>query len=127
MFGEEYLRFKHFLVVNSFIHIRLKIIKGWKEGETRMRFSSLRMLQDILENQAKKISLQFSIKELNKKLIAELADIIKMYKGKKEIDFVVYEMKEQLKLHMLSRKYKIGITNDLLQVLKEKQWNFILK
>jgi DNA polymerase-3 subunit alpha len=127
MFGEEYLRLKHFLVLNSFLHIRIKISKGWKEGETRMRFQSISMLQDVLENQAKKITLRFDIHEINKDLIQKLAEFIKTYKGKKELDFMIYEMKEQLKLHMPSRKYKIAITNDLLQVLNENEWNFILK
>jgi len=127
MFGEEYLRLKHFLVLNSFLYIRIKIIKGWKEGETRMRFQSISMLQDVLESQAKKITLRFDIHEINKELIQKLAEFIKTYKGKKELDFMIYEMKEQLKLHMPSRKYKITITNELLQVLKENEWNFVLK
>ena len=127
IFGEEYLRFRHFLVLNSFIHIRIKVVKVWKEGDTRMRFSNISMLQDVLENYAKRISLQFSIYEVNKELIAQLASIIKMHKGKKELDFIIYEMKEQLKLHMPSRKFKVAITNELLQVFKENQWTFILK
>jgi DNA polymerase-3 subunit alpha len=92
-----------------------------------MRFQSISMLQDVLENQAKKITLRFDIHEINKDLIQKLAEFIKTYKGKKELDFMIYEMKEQLKLHMPSRKYKIAITNDLLQVLNENEWNFILK
>ena len=127
IFGEEYLRLKHFLVTNAFLHIRIKIVKGWKEGDIRMRFQSLAMLQDVLENNAKKITLQFDIKDITNNLIKELSEVINKNKGKKELNFVVYDMKDKIKLLMPSRKYKVTITNELLQVLKEKQWNFILK
>jgi len=126
IFGEDYLRFKHFLVPNAFIHLKIKVVKGWNEGETRMRFQSFTMLQDILENLSKKITIQFDIKEINTTLIADLMDTIKMYKGDKELTFLVYDLKEKIKLQLLSRKYKIGITNDLLQELSDKNWGFRL-
>jgi DNA polymerase-3 subunit alpha len=127
IFGEEYLRFKHFLVPNAFLFIKVKIVKGWKEGETRMRYQGFQMLQDVLEKQSNKITLQFDIKEVTKELIDELADLIKTHKGKKELSFVIYDIKEQLKLHMPSRKFKIEISNELLVELKEKEWHFLLK
>jgi DNA polymerase-3 subunit alpha len=127
IFGEEYLRFRHFLIPNAFLHVKIKIVKGWKEGETRMRFQSFMMLQDVLENLSKKITIQFDIKELNKELLKDIADTIKLYNGDKELTFMVYDMGEKIKLHLQSRKYKIGITNDLLADLAQKKWVFQLK
>ena len=127
MFGEDYLKHKHFLVPNSFLHLRIKIIKGWNEGDTRMRYLGFMMLQDVLENMSKRLTLQFDIKEVNKKLIQELGSSINMYKGKKELELLVYDMQEKIKLYMPSRKYKIQISNEFLQYLTEKQWNFRLK
>jgi DNA polymerase-3 subunit alpha len=127
IFGEEYLRFKHFLVPNAFLHIKIKITKGWKEGDTRIQFLNFQMLQDVLDNLSKKITLQFPISAINQDLIEELADLIKTFKGKKELNFLIYDLQEKLKLHMPSRRFKIAITNDLLQELKNKEWHFILK
>ncbi len=127
IFGEEYLRYKHFLVPNAFLFIKLKIVKGWKEGETRMRFNKFMMLQDVLKNQSKKITFQFEIKEITEQLIQKLAELIKTHKGKKELSFLVYEIKEELKLHMPSRKFKIDISNNLLEELKENRWLFTIK
>ena len=127
IFGEDYLRYRHFLVPNSFLFIKIKIVKGWKEGETRMRFNKFMMLQDVLEKQSKKVTIQFEIKEVTEDLIKKLADLIKTHKGKKELSFLIYEIKEELKLHMPSRKFKIDISNDLLSELKEKGWFFKIK
>jgi len=127
IFGEEYLRFKHFLVPNAFLHIKIKITKGWKEGDARIQFLNFQMLQDVLDNLSKKITLQFPVSAINQDLIEELANLIKTFKGKKELNFLIYDLQEKLKLHMPSRRFKIAITNDLLQELKNKEWHFILK
>ena len=60
IFGEEYLKFRHFLVPNSFIFIRALVREGWvnrdtgKKGDPRLQYVSMQMLQDVMENQAKK-------------------------------------------------------------------------
>ncbi len=127
IFGEDYLRYQMYLLPNAFLHIKVKIVKGWNEGETRMRFQGFMMLQDVLEKLANKITLQFDIKEVTKELIEDLSDTIKMHSGDKELSFLVYDMTEKIKLYLPSRKYKIGISNELLKELNDKQWNFRLK
>jgi len=37
IFGEDYLRFKHFLILNNFLHIKTKIVEGWLNKETGVR------------------------------------------------------------------------------------------
>ncbi len=127
IFNEEYLRFKHFLIPNTFLHIRLKITKGWKEGETRTRFQAVTLLQDVLENQAKKVILQFSIRDITDDLINQLQTLVKTYKGKKELIVVIYSEEEKIELHMQSRKFKIQITNELLKEFNDKKWHFSLR
>ncbi|HBK71152.1 MAG TPA: DNA polymerase III subunit alpha, partial [Flavobacteriaceae bacterium] len=48
MFGEDYLKYKHFLIPNSFLHIRISVRKGWREGDVRIQFNNIQMLQDVL-------------------------------------------------------------------------------
>jgi len=61
IFGEEYLKFKHFLFENNFIHMRLIVKEGWRDRETgktgdpRINFLSFQQLQDTFSNNAKKI------------------------------------------------------------------------
>ncbi len=127
IFSEDYLRYKHFLVPNTFLYLKVKIVKGWNEGETRMRFQNFLMLQEVLTTLSKEISLSFGIDEINKDLIDQLAILIKKYKGKKELYFSIYDAGENIKLNMLSRKFKIEITNELLQELNLNEWAFSIK
>ena len=126
MFGEDYLKFKHFLIPNSFLHIKLSVRPGWKEGDTRIQFNSIQMLQDVLETLANKLTLQLTVLELDDEKIHSIEEIVKQYKGKDHLNFVVYDMEEQLKLHMPSRTSKVKISQELLTVLDTKDLKYKL-
>lgn len=127
IFGEDYLKFKHFLVVNSFIYMRFQMQVGWKEGEILTNYSGFMLLQDVLQNLSKKLTLQFEIHSLNKGLMDEISVLLKKHKGTKELNFLIYNNDAQLKLHMPSRKFKIDINSDLLRYFEKNKWEFELK
>ncbi len=132
IFGEEYLKFRHFLVPNSFIYMRVFIKEGWvnrdtgKKGDPRIQYNSMQMLHDVMENQTKKLTIQIPIEEINEERIDYLKDIIKTHKGDKQLQFVIYEMKDKVKLTMPSRKHKVNISNELLEELEKEQVSFKL-
>ncbi len=127
IFGEDYLKYRHFFSTNAFLYIRFKMLPGWREGDILTNFLNFMMLQDVLPTLSKKITLHVNIEELNHKMMDELADLIKTFKGTKELNFLVYHIEEKIKLHMPSRKYRIGITNELLTLLESKDWIFEIK
>ena len=126
MFGEDYLKFKHFLIPNSFLHIKISVRPGWKEGDARVQFNSIQMLQDVLEALANKLTLQLNVLELNDEKIHSIEEIVKEHKGKDHLNFLVYDMEEQLKLHMPSRTSKVKISQELLTLLDNQQLQYKL-
>jgi DNA polymerase-3 subunit alpha len=126
IFGEDYLKFRHFLIMNQFLHIKIKVQKGWNDGNPRINFISMQMLQDVLEKYAKKLTLQMDIKELSEEKIQEMQELIEAFKGKHILNIVVYDLENKIKLHMQSRSKKIGINKDLLDKLEKEQWFYRL-
>jgi len=126
IFGEEYLKFKHFLVPNSFLQIKILVKPGWREGDIRIQFNNFLMLQDVLEKSTKKISLQLNIKDVNEEKITLIHDLLKMFKGTQTLNFVIYDMKEKLKLNMPSRSVKVKVTQELLNELENQQLKYQL-
>ncbi|MCA0131577.1 DNA polymerase III subunit alpha [Winogradskyella alexanderae] len=125
IFGEEYLKFRHFFVVNSFVYVRAFVKEGWtnretgKKGEPRIQFNNFQLLHDVMDTYAKKLSVQLNIDDLEKDKITELQDVFKMHKGKHALNFVIYDHDEKLKLNMPSRKQKVKISQELLQELED--------
>lgn len=132
IFGEEYLKFRHFLMENSFVFVKIFIQEGWtnretgKKGEPKIKFNHFQLLQEVMETNAKKLTVQLDINDLKEEKIDFLNDVFSNHKGEITLNFVVYEKKEKVKVHMPSRKQKIRISQELLSLLAEEQVHYKL-
>ena len=126
IFGEEYLRHRPFLVKSTFVYSKAFIKEGWvnrdtgKKGDPRIQFNSFQLLHDVMESYAKKLTIQLDINELSDSRIDDLKELLGSHTGSHTLNFVIYEMAEQLKLHMPSRKQKVNISQDLLIALEDE-------
>ncbi len=127
MFGEEYLKFRHFLMQNNFVYVKIFIREGWvnkdtgKKSDPRMQFNSFQLLHDVMETYAKKLSIQLNIKELEAEKIIKLKELLQMHPGNQALNFVVYDNADQIKLPMISRKQKVKVSQELLSELDHQQ------
>ncbi|WP_299102241.1 DNA polymerase III subunit alpha [uncultured Winogradskyella sp.] len=125
IFGEDYLKFRHFFVINSFVYVRAFVREGWvnrdtgKKGDPRIQFNSFQLLHDVMDTYAKKLSIQINIRDLETNTISVLYDLIKFHEGNQTLNFIVYDNAEKIKVVMPSRKNKIKISQELLNGLKE--------
>ncbi|MDB4289509.1 DNA polymerase III subunit alpha [Flavobacteriaceae bacterium] len=127
IFGEEYLKFKHFLMHNNFVFVRALIKEGWTnrdtgaKGDPRLQFNSFQLLHDVMESYAKKLSIQLNIKEISEEKVQSIKELLQMHSGNHNLKFVVYDDEEELKLEMSSRLQKIKISQELLEELKAQE------
>jgi DNA polymerase-3 subunit alpha len=131
IFGEDYLKFKHFLVPNSFLFIRSTIQRGWinkdgVEGEPRLKFTDFKLLHDIMDELCKKVTVNIPIQQVNEKAIATFEEIFGVEKGKQSLRFVIYDAEEEIELDVPSRNTKIKITSELLSALEKQHISYKL-
>ncbi len=132
IFGEEYLKFRHFLMKNNFVFVKTLIREGWANKETgkmsepRLQFNSFQLLHDVMENYAKKLSIQVNIEDLKEEKISQLKELMHMHPGNHMLNFVVYDNVEKIKLSMPSRKQKVKISQELLKELENQEVPFKL-
>ncbi len=97
IFNEEYLKFRHFLVINQFIYFKIAVKDGWvnretgKKSEPQISFQDAKLLADVLPTFAKKLSIQLNIYDLKQQLIQQLSDVFKANEGDKPVNFEVIE------------------------------------
>ena len=126
IFGEDYLRFKHFLILNNFLHIKTKIVEGWlnKEtgvrGEPRIQYNNFKLLQDVVKTFAKKISIQLKLDDIKNEKINLLKTLLSEHNGNHNLSFVVYDDHEKIMVEMDSEKHKVNISPKLLNELEGK-------
>jgi DNA polymerase-3 subunit alpha len=98
IFGEEYLKFRHFLMPNNFTYIRLMVKEGWvdketgKKGEPRLQFLIVQYLQDVLPTFAKKLIIHINIEDLRSDLITKLQTVFQSNRGDHSVTFEVLEL-----------------------------------
>jgi DNA polymerase-3 subunit alpha len=131
IFGEDYLKFKHFLVPNSFLFVRSTIQSGWtnKEGvtgEPRLKFTDFKLLHDIMDELCKKITIKIQLQEIKEDTILNFETILKNNPGKQSLNFTIWDAKEKIEVSLPSRNTKIHISNKLLATLKSQKINFKL-
>ena len=123
IFGEEYLKYRHFLVKNSFVYVKAFVREGWinrdtgKRSDPRLQFNSFQLLHDVMDTYAKKLSIQLHISDLQQHRISVLQDLFRTHRGEKALNFIVYDNEEKIKLTMPSRKQKVKISQELLDEL----------
>jgi len=126
IFGEEYLKFRHFLLKNSFVYVKIFIREGWVNRETgnksdpRVQFNSFQLLHDVMDVYAKKLSIQLQISDLQETRISKLKELFTMHKGDNLLNFIIYDTEEQIKLNMSSRRQKVKISQELLDELESQ-------
>ena len=132
IFGEDYLKFKHFLVENNFVHIKMYIKEGWKNAETgrlgdpRIQFLNFQQLQDTLSSNTKKISIKIDAQLIEEDHIDYFRKLVKKHKGDQEIVFNLSANGNGLNINLYSVKNKVKITEELIKSLKEKKLEFRL-
>ncbi len=105
IFGEEYLKFRHFLIQNNFTFMKVLVKEGWadkdtgKKGEPRLQFMMIQYLQDVLPSFAKKLVIHLNIKDLKTDLIHKLNAVFQANKGENQVTFEVMEL-ETIKKQM---------------------------
>ncbi len=125
IFKEDYLKFRHFLVPNSFVYLKIFVKEGWinretnKKSEPRIQFQSFKQLQDVMDSYAKKLTIQMDISGVGEEEIENLHKIFKTHRGTHLLNFVIYEPKEEIKVHLMSKRQKVNICPELLDSLKD--------
>ncbi|PHQ29935.1 DNA polymerase III subunit alpha [Leeuwenhoekiella nanhaiensis] len=132
MFGEEYLKFRHFLIPNSFVHMRVFVREGWtnrdtgKKGDPRLQFNNFMQLQDVMETFSKKLTINLDLKEVQSARIDQLRETLFNHRGDHNLHFYVFESDEKIALQMPSRKKKVKISSALLHELNAQRFSFKL-
>ncbi|MBT5247158.1 MAG: DNA polymerase III subunit alpha [Flavobacteriaceae bacterium] len=127
IFGEDYLKFKHFLILNNFIHIKTIVVEGWKNketgivGEPRIQYKNFKILQDVVKSFARKLSIQLNLDDIEETKIDEIKKLLVKHKGDHNLSFLVYDEKEKIKIDMKTTKHKINISPELLELLDQEK------
>ncbi|WP_124979379.1 DNA polymerase III subunit alpha [Nonlabens xiamenensis] len=130
MFGEDYLKFRHFLVPNTFIHCKIKIQQGWidkntgKPRDPRILFTAMAQLQDVMATAAKKLTIEFHVNEVLEERIEMLKEVLDRHEGDHRLQFTLKDFEERISIDMSARFQKVNVNNELLHFLDKHEISY---
>ena len=131
LFGEDYLKFRHFLIPNQFLYLKTTIQPGWTnkegvKGEPRIKFTDCKLLHDVMDNLCKKITIKMHLEDVNEDAINNLEDLLKTNPGKQQLNFTIIDIHEKVEIKLPSRNTKVKISQEFLTTLEKQKINFKL-
>lgn len=100
MFNEEFLKFRHFLLNNTFVYFKLMVKEGWirkdtgEQSEPRIQFLEMKLLEDVIPMYAKRLIIQMNIQELKEQQIDKIRMLFNEHQGSKTVTFEIMELEK---------------------------------
>ncbi len=118
MFGEEYLKHQHLLSVGQYVFITGKVVERYNQiGVWELRPNGIQLLADVREKMSKTLMIDVRLDDVNEAMIHALEEITTNYPGKVNLLINVLLAEENLRVDMMSRKFKVSPENSLIQEL----------
>jgi DNA polymerase-3 subunit alpha len=123
MFSDEYLKFRHYLVPNTFIHVKVKIQEGWidkntgKPRDPRINFLQIEQLPELMAKNSKKLTIKMNVSEVLDEKVEKLKTVLANHNGDQHLSFSLRDHQERIKIDMSSKLQKVNVNNELLTML----------
>ncbi len=122
LFGNDYIKYKNFFINELALLIKGKVQKRWNakdENELEFVIVSIELLAEAKKNMIKTLTVSVPAYDIDDTFIEECNAVFNSFKGKKTLEFTIYDPQENVRLRLFSRSKMIDITPKLIQRLEE--------
>jgi DNA polymerase-3 subunit alpha len=120
LFGEDYLKFKHFMEINQFLYVQGKFLNRFhSSNQVEFKISNIQILSDIRDSKINQITLNIDLMELTQNYVLDLVEAILSNQGYCKVKLSVIDSSERLKIDMPSKSYKVKPSNEFFDALKK--------
>ena len=122
LFGEQYTQFKPWIELNAQIFVVAKGEKSWRDPEkVDLRLQQLSFLEDTVEGQLKKVTLDLNVEEITEELMQKIFDLVDE-RGKVSLAFKIKSKDKMVK--GTSARYKLQMDDITREKIKELDLDF---
>jgi len=118
LFSENYLKFKHMLVQDTFVYIMAKVKPKYKDDTNLdIEIINIILLDEVSEKKTKHVQVSLALKDLSESLINSLGQLIEKNPGKIPLRFVIDDSTDGISIELYPRKFKVDLTGGILSKL----------
>ncbi len=126
LFAEEYLKMKHFLEGQTFVHVKARVQERYGSNHLEVRVKSMSLLTELAEKSLSDLMLFLPVNEINERMVTRLVDVARRHKGKSKLKVALFDRVENATVEMLSRKIRVEPIGFLKELLKDYELTYRL-
>lgn len=108
MFGETYLRFRHLLVLETFLLVHATTTPGFRDrSQLEMKILELELLDQVFDKSHKCVKISIDLRKMTESDQSELSKIIKANPGKHQLHISLFDPVSKMKASVSPRKFKV--------------------
>lgn len=120
LFGDNYLKYRHLLTVDTVIYIKGKYAQSYREdGQYEFRINEVQLLDAIGSAKIKGITIQLPIQLLNPQLIDQLDQICEKHKGEQLLSVNLLDVSNKILLQLDSNNKRINADSLFINELEK--------
>jgi DNA polymerase III subunit alpha len=113
LFGEDYLKYKHYLEVGTFLFIHAAVQSRFRNSDDlELKINKMSLLQD-LKDRVKFVTLQVNVEDIEEGTAEKLETLFKKYPGNTSLNIRFVENKKNYIVESKSQSVKISTDNEL--------------
>jgi DNA polymerase-3 subunit alpha len=127
LFGEDMAKFKSFLTPGWFLFVKGKVQTRWnKEDDFELKISGIQLLSELKDKMVKSVTLSIDAQKVDSTFVDQLQQLFDKHKGNCIVKMNLIEKHRKWSIGTFSKKYKIKLDNELLQLFDELEINYQL-
>ncbi|MDC0230329.1 DNA polymerase III subunit alpha [Aureispira] len=120
LFGDNYLKFRHLLEVDTVIYIKGKYQKSWKDDTLfELRIQEIQLLDEVGSSKIKGIAINLPVQNLTPLLINQLDEICENHKGDQQFSVNLLDIENKLILQLDSKNKRINADSIFISELEK--------
>ena len=119
LFGEDFLRMKHFLAPGSLLFVKGKYQPRYNsEDRFELKVLSIQLLQEVRERLTKKVTLNIFLSDVSDELITKIEELFTNHKGNLPVDIQVNDIGENFTLNFHAQKSGIELSEEFVETIR---------
>ncbi len=119
IFAEDYLKVKHFLVVQNAVMVKARLQQNWKNpAHSDIRVKGMQLLSEVADNDQSDLILNLPVSDIDALLVEKMKTIADQHKGRSRLKVNLQDPVENCTVEMISRTVKVDPIGFLQELLK---------
>ncbi len=128
LFKEDYLKFKHLLVEDTIVFVKLRTALRYKtEDQYEPRIQRMSLLSDVMDEQAKALTLQIPVENLSENTVRQVVEALKDSKGNCKVRVEMLDFVNNYRVDLVSAKHRVLCSKAVNSLIPIKGINIKVK